>query len=283
MTTLLRGELQNGRELSEETVQKDYPEFQLLMELIKDGDGNDAGDAGKALRNIKRRERGIEYSLSEHVDAMVFSLLSSQRKWGSIEKNADKIREIFHNFDVEWILTRTPEQLKEIVGEVKQIKCGNRQIEKQIATLPENIKTLRKIAEEHGGIDRYYNETPPRDLLRALSAGQSKYKLKQMGVPLASEYLRNVGIDLVKPDVHVKRLLGRLGYTAHSPAKDDEAFDVCGKIAKAYGIRNIEVDAVLWGYCATDRLQICTATPDCEHNGCKVYPCAYIRNSADRR
>ena len=272
MNAPLRGMSQNGRELSEDALRRGYPEFKFLMETMKEGVGNDSGDAERTLSNIKKRKRGQEYSLSEHVDAMMFSLLSNQRDWGPIEQNADKIRGIFHNFDVEWILTRTPEQLKEIVGEVKRIKCGNRQIEKQIAALPENIKTLQKIAEEHGGIDRYYNETPPRDLLRALSAGQSKYKLKQMGVPLVSEYLRNVGIDLVKPDVHVTRLLGRLGYTEHSPAKDDEALDVCEKIAKVYGIYNVEVDAVLWGYCADGRLKKCTADPDCK--GCKVYPCA---------
>ena len=274
---LLRGKPQNRHEMANDAFYKGYPEFRLLMETMKEGNGSNSEDAEKTLSNIRKRKSGKEYSLSEHVDAMVFSLLSNQRDWKPIEQNADKIRKIFHNFDVAWILSKTQERLNELADELKAIKCGNRQIKKQIETLPDNIGTLQRIAAEHGSIDKYYNETPTRELLRALSDGQSSYKLKQMGVPLVSEYLRNVGIDLVKPDVHVTRLLGRLGYTDHSPAKFDEAFDVCEKIAQKYGIYNVQVDAILWGYCAEGRLKICTATPDCKNNGCKVYPCVYCR------
>ena len=271
---LLKENPQNGRELAEDAFRRGFPEFRLLMETMKEGGGSNSEDAEKALSNIRKRKSGKEYSLSEHVDAMVFSLLSSQRDWKPIEQNADRIRSIFHNFDITWILAKTPEQLNALVDELKAIKCGNRQIKNQIQTLPDNIKTLQRIAEEHGSVDQYYNKTPAQELLQALSDGRSTYKLKQMGVPLVSEYLRNVGIDLVKPDVHVTRLLGRLGYTEHSPATFEEVFNVCDKIGKTYGIYNVQVDAILWGYCADGRLKKCIASPDCQNNGCKIFPCA---------
>lgn len=267
---ILRKEPSEGRALAEEAARRGYPEFKLLVDAMIDAGEIDREDTEKTLKNIKKRERGEEYSLSEHIDAMVFSLLSSQRDWRPIERNADRIREIFHNFDVDWLHATATERPQAIIDELTKIKCGNRQIGKQISAIPANIETLQRIAKEHGSIDAYYNKTPARDVLRELSA--RRYKLKMMGVPLVSEYLRNVGIDLVKPDVHVTRLLGRLGYTEHSPAKDKEALDVCEKIAKTYGIRQVKVDAVLWGYCANGRYKKCTDDPDC--SSCKAYPCA---------
>ena len=267
---ILREEPLDGRALTERAEKQGYPEFKQLVEAMEEAGEIDREDTEKTLKNIKKRENGEEYSLADHIGAMVFSLLSSQRDWGPIERNADRIREIFRNFDVDWLLATATERPRSIVDELMKIKCGNRQIGKQIEALPDNIKTLPRIAEEHGSIDAYYNKTPARDVLHELSA--KKYKLKMMGVPLVSEYLRNVGLDLVKPDVHVTRLLGRLGYTEHSPAKDKEALDVCEKIAKAYGIRQVKVDAVLWGYCANGRYKKCTDDPDC--SGCRAYPCA---------
>ena len=274
----LRGEPQSESNPPEAAFRKGYPEFKLLLETTRDAGEPNREDAEKALKNIKKRERGEEYTLSEHLDAMVFSLLSNQRKWKPIEDNADRIREIFHNFDAAWLVATATERPQTIIDELTKIKCGNRQIKKQIAALPENVRTLQRIAEEHGGIDAYYNKTQARDAVRELSAG--KYKLKQMGVPLVSEYLRNVGVDLAKPDVHVMRLLYRLGYTRH-PAKTDEALDVCEKIAKAYGMRQIDVDAILWGYCADGRLKICTADPNCKE--CRVCPCANYQTVRSER
>ena len=257
-----------------------YPEFKYLVETM-DEEGKEAWtDSEKMRRNVEKRERGEEYSLSDHVGAMVFAELSNQRKWGPIEENADLIRNsIFFNFDVERILKVATEQPQSIVDALTKKKLGNRQIAKQIETLPENIHTLHRIAEEHGSVDKYYNHTPTKDVIRELSVG--KYKLKQMGVPLVSEYLRNVGVDLVKPDVHVMRLLYRLGYTEH-PAKFDEAFNVCDKIAETYKMRRFEVDSILWGYCAEDRLKRCTENnPGCLK--CKAYPCARCPNNTAKQ
>lgn len=256
--------------MCKEKAGKRHPEFQKLIDTMNESGFDYKKDYQIVINNVNRRANGIPYSLSEHISAMIFSQLSNQRPWKGIAKNAENIKRIFHNFDADQIMVMTPIQLEKIVSDLKAIKCGNRQIAKQIASLQDNIRTLQTIATEHGSIDTYYNETPADQVIYSLSAG--KYKLKQMGVPLVSEYLRNVGMDLVKPDTHVKRLLGRLGYTASNPATDSEAFQACEEIAAEYGIQNIEVDAVLWQYCAKDFFQKCTDDPDCK--GCRAYPCA---------
>lgn len=56
-------------------------------------------------------------------------------------------------------------------------------------SLKDNIETLERIEKDFdGSVDNYYNNTDIKKLLKSLSGG--KYKLKQMGVPLVSEYLK---------------------------------------------------------------------------------------------
>ena len=251
-----------------------FPEYQKLIDTMKARGFDYKKDYQIVIDHINKRARKELYSLSEHVSGMVFSQLSNQRPWKPIQDNAETITRIFHNFNAEILLKMSPEQLNGIVNGLKEIKCGNRQITKQVAALQDNIRTLQRIAADHGSIDAYYNETSIDEVRQSLSAG--KYKLKQMGVPLVSEYLRNVGVDIIKPDTHVKRILGRLGYTKSNPATDDEAFRVCEEIAAEYGVRNVEVDAVLWQYCANSYSPICTSTPKCEE--CKAYPCKRCPN-----
>lgn len=250
--------------------EKQYPEIQLLIDTMNENGFDYRKDYQIVIDHVDQRAKGVLYTLSDHIGALVFSQLSNQRPWEGIAKNADNIKHIFCNFDPEKIMAMSTEQLQQVVDDLKAIRCGNRQITKQVFSLQANIRTLQTIATDYGDIDAYYNKTPVDQVIQSLSSG--KYKLKQMGVPLVSEYLRGVGMDIIKPDTHVKRILGRLGYTVNNPATDAEAICVCEKIAAAYGMRNIEVDAILWQYCANKFFEKCTATPDCQ--GCKAYPCA---------
>ena len=180
--------------------------------------------------------------------------------------NQEKIKTLFNNFDVDFI-KKTNYQY--FVNGLLDLHCGNRQILKQMQSLKDNIETLERIAKDYGSVDNYYNNTNIKELLKSLSGG--KYKLKQMGVPLVSEYLKGVGMDVIKPDVHVCRILTRLGYSKSNKITDDEAFDICCDIAKEYNISNVEVDSILWQYCAKNYFEVCCDKPKCSK--CKVSNC----------
>jgi thermostable 8-oxoguanine DNA glycosylase len=107
----------------------------------------------------------------------------------------------------------------------------------------------------------------------ALSKPNGKYKLKTVGMPLACEYLKNLGVDLVKPDRHLCRIIARLGYSKRNPAGEQETMEICHDIAVAYGMTDIEVDSILWQFCADGYFAQCTNTPDCSK--CLVKNCAY--------
>lgn len=218
------------------------------------------------LDNIKRRNSGAEFSLTEHVRGMIYALLSNERGWAGIEKKLGTIDAIFFLYDPQKIKSGDHEAFE---SQIREIRAGNRQIKKQMQALKYDIEMLERIADENGSIDAYFNSTEKYKLVKSLAEG--KYKLQRMGVPLVSEYLKNMGVDIVKPDRHVNRLIGYLGYSKHAPARYNETFAACEGIAKEYGISNIEVDAVLWQFCAEGRFNKCGENPHCA--GCLVKNC----------
>ena len=230
-------------------------------------------DWRKEIRDIERvqekRKNKVDFSLTEHVKAMVYSMLSNNRPWDGIAKNSEKIDAIFQNFNIDYLLTASPEELEQ---KLKEIKCGNRQIKNQMLNLSGNIKTLHRISSDFGTIDNYYNTTATDTLIKSLSVSGQKYKLKYMGVPLVCEYLKGVGIDIIKPDQHVCRIIGRLGYSKHNPATIQEALDVCKAIADEYNLPQVVVDTVFWQYCAKDKFEICSDTPKCKYCGVQNCP-----------
>lgn len=230
-------------------------------------------DWRKEIRDIERvqekRKNKVDFSLTEHVKAMVYSMLSNNRPWDGIAKNSEKIDAIFQNFNIDYLLTASPEELEQ---KLKEIKCGNRQIKNQMLNLSGNIKTLQRIASDFGTIDNYYNSTDVNTLIKSLSDSRKKYKLKWMGVALVCEYLKGVGIDIIKPDQHVCRIIGRLGYSKHNPATIQEALDVCKAIADEYNLPQVVVDTVFWQYCAKDKFEICSDTPKCKYCGVQNCP-----------
>lgn len=218
------------------------------------------------LNALNARKNGKNFFLSDHICSMVFALLSNQRPWKHIEANRAYINNLFKNFDTNYI-KETDYQY--FVDGLLAKHCGNRQIRKQMQSLKDNIETLERIEKDYDSVDNYYNKTDIKDLLESLSGGT--YKLKQMGVPLVSEYLKGVGMDVIKPDVHVCRILTRLGYSKSNKITDDEAFDICCDIAKEYNISNVEVDSILWQYCAKNYFEVCCDKPKCSK--CKVSNC----------
>ena len=210
----------------------------------------------------------VPLKLSEHVKTMIYAQLSNNRPWEPIAQNAITIDAIFFNYDIDSLKKAVPGDL---VEKIKSIRCGNRQITKQMDQLKNNIGVLEKIKREHGGVDNYYRTTSLVDVVKSLSTDDGKYKLKTMGIPLVCEYLKGVGVDIIKPDTLLCRLLGRLGYAKKIPATAWEAIEICQEIGKEYNLSQPMVDTVLWQYCAKDKFEVCTATPKCCK--CKVVNC----------
>ena len=243
-----------------------YEKFGKIIETMNAKDYDFKKGYQSTYSNVMNRINGKGFTFKEHLSTLIFAQLSNQRPWKHIEDNRDKLNKIFHDFDINYLKNADPKQL---TSEIISLKCGNRQIRKQMENLKVNIETLERIQKDFESIDEYYSSASPYEIINSLSGG--KYKIKQMGMPLVSEYLKGVGVDVIKPDVHVCRILGRLGYTKHNPATIEEAYTACENIAKEYGMLNIEVDSILWQFCANGYFEQCTSKPNCSK--CLVKDC----------
>jgi hypothetical protein len=205
----------------------------------------------------ERRERGERFSLRDHVRGLLLSQLSNNRPWGAIASNRARIDEIFLDYDPEALKAADPEEL---VAAIKAIRCGNRAIVQQLTGLRQNIETF----ERTGDIDAYVVSRSPKAIAREFATGK-KFKLIQVGYALALEYLRNVGINAVKPDVHICRMIGpeRLGLTEKTPTPA-EAYEALMKWSEENGDNPVYVDSLLWLFAAKDYGAICTADPRCD-------------------
>lgn len=233
-------------------------------------------DYKKEILEIEKKKRAFAtdaaggFGLPEHIRTMVYALLSSNRPWEPIAEKVSQIDQIFGSYDPDIIKTTDPEVF---LQKILAISCGNRQIKKQMYALKANVETLEKIAQEHGSIDHYYRSNPLESVIKSLCVAGGKYKLQRMDVPLVCEYLKGLGIEVVKPDSLLCRLLGRLGYSRKIPATYWEAIDISRQIGKEHGISQTLVDTVLWQFCAKDKFELCTADPDCTK--CMVKSCRY--------
>ena len=222
-------------------------------------------------RQIERRQNGKAFTTTDHIRAMVYSMLSSGMSWDKVAKNMNpetkcitSVDKIFCDYDLEQLLKLTPTQLRD---SIKEIHCATQSTLKQMeALLTVNVPKLLSIEKTYGTIDTFYQkfieiDNTLKTLIILLSATESTSKLEQMNVALVCEYLRNIGHDIPKPDRHICRILSS-EYLAFSDKKNVtpfEAFDIITELSKMTGKSAAEVDYILWSYCADGYGEVCTA------------------------
>jgi len=224
-----------------------------------------------------RREEGYKFSLSDYASGLIFSQLSAQRSWSQINELSSEIENIFLNFDFDKLkeLAKKPIVL---VNKLKKIKAGNIMIKSQMNNLAFNLNKLEKI------YDRIENDCPrkmtfeqcklySKKYISSLSDYNSPLKLKYIGHALAAEFLKNIGIPVVKVDVHIIRILGKerleiLSFKSDKPTKNEISIAIdefCDFVKRnsSHVADVIYFDALFWSLGARKYGEICTAKPKC--------------------
>ena len=221
---------------------------------------NGIADINVEKSKMQLRAEGKTFSTEEHLQGLIYSLLSAQTVWANIERNFDNIDRLFFFYDINEIKKH---DYKFFVDGLRSFGCGSRLSNAQMKALHGNLITIEKIIAEYGSMDAFVTSKSQREIVKLMSSSGSKYKLKQFGPALTWEYLRNVGVDGAKPDVHMKRILGanRLGVSKKEDASDDEVLDAIEQLSKETGLWMAQIDYLLWLYCATEKGESCTASP----------------------
>jgi endonuclease III len=213
----------------------------------------------------EKRRRKIEFTFEDHLKGLILSLLSNQRPWKKVAENINEIHKIFFEYKLEKVKGASPDQFTE---KIQAIGCGNRAIKKQMESLSYNIDILLEIKKRYGSLDKFVSSDTPKNIAIILG-GKGEFKLKQIGITLAFEYLRNVGVDAIKPDLHIMRILSnkRLHYlssNSETEADQMEAVDVLEGVAKEINCSATYLDNLLWILCADGYGEICSSEPKCE-------------------
>ena len=227
-------------------------------------------------KQLDKRRDGGDFTVSDHIRGMVYSMLTSGAAWNRLEPHIDTatgqipvIDDIFYQYDVNALLNAAPAVL---VGRVKEHRLGTQYLTNQISALiGVNIGKLLAIEKEYGSVDHFYQSLADKNdnlktLLRELATAGKPYKLAQLGEALTAEYLKNVGYDIGKPDRHIRRILGSeyLGCSKRKELSPYEAIDIIADIAKSLNKPAAEVDYILWAYCASGFGEVCTKSkPKC--------------------
>jgi len=217
--------------------------------------------------SVRARQNGKNFTLNEHIRAMIFALLSNRTPWKRIKKKIADVDAIFAGYDPETIKQTAP---SEYVKAIRKIKCGNQNITNQMTDLADNIRVLQNLEAEYGSVDAFLTSQTPSEIVKLLSSSKfPKTKLKQMGEALVWEYIRNVGIDGAKPDVHLRRFLGasRMGACKHNEATINEVYKQVDILSQESGLTKAGVDTIIWTFCAeSDEAygEICSAKPHCD-------------------
>jgi len=219
---------------------------------------------------MQLRKEGKRFSFEEHLQGLIYSQMSAQAVWANIERHFKQIDELFFHYNIHEINGRDGSYFsKGIIS----IGCGSRLTNKQMVVLHKNIEIMLSIVADYGSMDDFVTSAPAQQIVRKLSDSQSKYKLHQVGPALAWEYIRNVGIDGAKPDLHMKRIFGssRLGCSKHESASDEEIFTTVKRLSEETGYFMAQIDYILWCFCAKGQGEICTAEPHCGQ--CPIRDC----------
>jgi len=223
---------------------------------------------------VRRREAGELFSTRDHLRGMVLAMLSANRPWKPIAKNLGRLEEIFGNYRPSFLESRSPEELERAV---LAISCGNRRLRYQMMAVHENLAILRRIEARHGTLDAFVTAEPAERVAQHLG-GSGQWKLRELGPTLVLEYLKNVGVRTVKPDVHIRRIAGpeRLGIL--TPGADDAtAAKQLVQFARAAGMHPVEFDNMLWMLGAEGYAEVCTTEPKC--GTCKLRPICRFRST----
>lgn len=238
------------------------------LEVIRDYlESRGLGYDTALTKEIGLRKEGKKYTINDHIRGMIYAMLTNQTKWYRIEPHLSEIDILFYNYDPDKLLEIDP---SELCKGLFKIKCGNMSTKAQMKSLADNIRLLQNIEKEYGSVDTYITSEPAADIVQKLSQKSSSYKMKMLGEALVWEYLRNVGIDGAKPDTHLRRFFGadRMGTGAHSPATISEVNEQVGELSEQTGLSKVEIDNLIWSFCADGFGEICTVRPHC--NRCPI-------------
>lgn len=137
----------------------------------------------------------------------------------------------------------------------------------------QNAEVFIQIQDEHGDFKTYIQNFDGFDKM----VGDLKNKFNYLGSTTVYDFLREIGFDFAKPDVHLRRIMYRLGFLENdkdSHKNRSKIHSITKEFARIENTKVSVVDAVFWlyGSGSTEYVQygICTEKPKCNECDLKI-------------
>lgn len=181
---------------------------------------------------------------------MCMCIFASGFKSAIVREKWESLSEDFCGFDIETVASYDESMIEH------RWAIDNKS---KIRAVISNAKRLQGIMCEYGSFVHYIDSF--KDDVEGLAEDLKKFSY--VGEINVWDFLKDIGIDAVKPDLHVRRILARLGLTSSEEVSEQtlrEVREVTRKMAEVTGERSSVIDAVIWSYGERD---LCGTTPKC--------------------
>jgi endonuclease III len=185
----------------------------------------------RQISAVEKREGGGRWADDEIFEGLVRSILSAHTKWGKVERVLPELRTLLHDFSLCWYAALSPIDVERtLVPWFEQRKAGSLSLKRNLQFLIDSAAKLGGISQRHGSLEGYLahlakqHNGDPKAVAAALGEVESLQKLPGLGVALAAEFLKNVGYDVSKPDLHINRAVGSFGLVQFASWTDQRGF-----------------------------------------------------------
>ncbi len=227
-------------------------------------------DKVRSLQNDNNFDKALERELSKTYFGMsdnfflkqMCDLIFQSGLRGQIwQRFEPEIRKEFSNYKVRKVENYTQKDVERMLANPKMLKHR-----KKIEACIHNAKEIVDISNKYNGFWHFLDSHSIEDLVEKL-----KSRMKWMGYTNANAFLRYVGMERVKTDLNVKRVLFRLGLI-DSDIMTSEIYkqiqEVGNKMAKAVGVRMAKIDYTIYMFGSGEKpfvkYAVCGKVPRCE-------------------
>lgn len=222
------------------------------------------------IQQIQARREGKRYSDAGIWEGAVKAILSNATEWRRVERTFDELEALLRGFDPAWYAELEPDDVTEtLVPWFKERRAGSMTLRRSLTQAISAARLLLERSATYSGLEGYLEailaERDGDAIALAVALGTpGPHKLPAFGIPIAAEFLKNIGFDVAKPDRHVNRALGAFGLQNYrkwpdrsarkapeaSPPKQEAVMRRLAEMATSLGIEATILDNTIWLLCA---------------------------------
>ena len=172
-----------------------------------------------------------------------------------------EIKKEFKNYEVKKVAPYTQKDIDRMLHNPNMLKHR-----KKIESCVYNARKMFELSYEYGGFWHWLDSHNTEDLVEKLRGN-----FKWMGYTNAYAFLRYIGMDVMKPDSNVRRLLFRLGFLSNIAVTRQtckQLQEIGKRIAEASNVGMVVVDYTLFMFGAGEKpfvkYAVCSKVPKCD-------------------